>query len=295
MRVPDPNFFGGVVEMSERGGDWTPHDSGDLPLGAINWPADAPRFANHRALGVAEMAAALRDGRPQPRQRPAGAACAGGDGGDRQRRRRRSGRPRRRDGAAAGAGGPGRREALRVVTAARLVLDDDRLFPADPATRAIARSLYEEVAGLPILSPHGHTDPRWYAEDAPFPDPATLFVIPDHYVFRMLYSQGIGLEELGIAPKGEAARRFRPARRLAHLRRELLPLPRHADAHLARPRLRDALRLHRAAFGGDRRRLLRHDRRSAGDAGIPPARALQALQHRGDRHHRQPARSAHAP
>ena len=62
MRVPDPNFFGGVVEVSERGGDWIPHDSGDLPLGAINWPADAPRFANHRALGVAEMAAALRNG-----------------------------------------------------------------------------------------------------------------------------------------------------------------------------------------------------------------------------------------
>ena len=62
MRVPDPNFFGGVVEVSERGGDWVPHDSGNLPLGAVNWPADAPRFANHRALGVAEMAAALRSG-----------------------------------------------------------------------------------------------------------------------------------------------------------------------------------------------------------------------------------------
>ena len=53
---------------------------------------------------------------------------------------------------------------------------------------------------LPIVSPHGHTDPRWYAEDAPFPDPATLFVVPDHYIFRMLYSQGIDLAALGVPP-----------------------------------------------------------------------------------------------
>lgn len=78
------------------------------------------------------------------------------------------------------------------------LLDDDRLFPPDPATRALARGLYETVAGLPIVSPHGHTDPRWYAEDAPFPDPAQLFVTPDHYVFRMLCSQGVGLSDLGV-------------------------------------------------------------------------------------------------
>lgn len=78
------------------------------------------------------------------------------------------------------------------------LLDDNRLFPPDPATRAVARGLYETVAGLPIVSPHGHTDPRWYAEDAPFPDPAQLFVTPDHYVFRMLCSQGVGLPDLGV-------------------------------------------------------------------------------------------------
>ena len=74
----------------------------------------------------------------------------------------------------------------------------DRLFPADFATRAVARRLYAEVQNLPIVSPHGHTDPRWYADDAPFPDPARLFVTPDHYIFRMLYSQGVTLEEMGI-------------------------------------------------------------------------------------------------
>lgn len=74
----------------------------------------------------------------------------------------------------------------------------DRLLPADPVTRAIARDLYGSVKDLPIISPHGHTDPAWFAEDQPFPDPATLFIVPDHYIFRLLYSQGVPLEELGV-------------------------------------------------------------------------------------------------
>jgi glucuronate isomerase len=77
-------------------------------------------------------------------------------------------------------------------------LHPDRLFPADAATRDIARQLYATVAKLPIISPHGHTDPSWYADNQPFPDPAALFIKPDHYVHRMLYSQGIRLEDLGI-------------------------------------------------------------------------------------------------
>jgi len=79
-----------------------------------------------------------------------------------------------------------------------MLLHEDRLFPADPATRAVARRLYREVRDLPIVSPHGHTDPSWYALNEPFPDPAKLFVVPDHYVFRMLYSQGVALEDLGV-------------------------------------------------------------------------------------------------
>jgi len=77
-------------------------------------------------------------------------------------------------------------------------MHEDRLFPSDPAQRAIARRLYSEVRTLPILSPHGHTDPQWFADNKPFADPAALLVIPDHYVYRMLYSQGIPLEALGI-------------------------------------------------------------------------------------------------
>ena len=73
-------------------------------------------------------------------------------------------------------------------------LHPDRLFPADPGTRAIARRLYNTVRALPIVSPHGHTDPRWFADDAPFPDPVSLLLTPDHYITRMLYSQGLGLD-----------------------------------------------------------------------------------------------------
>lgn len=78
------------------------------------------------------------------------------------------------------------------------MLHEDRLFPIEPTARGLARTLYEGVRHLPIISPHGHTDPRWYAENEPFPDPAQLFVTPDHYVFRMLCSQGIPLTALGV-------------------------------------------------------------------------------------------------
>jgi glucuronate isomerase len=78
-------------------------------------------------------------------------------------------------------------------------LHPDRLFPAEPSTRALARALYASVESLPIVSPHGHTDPQWFADDAPFANASALFITPDHYVFRMLYSQGIRLEDLGIA------------------------------------------------------------------------------------------------
>ena len=78
------------------------------------------------------------------------------------------------------------------------MLDQDRLFPVEPALRDLARGLYDDIRDLPIVSPHGHTDPRWFAEDQPFPDPAQLFVTPDHYVFRMLCSQGVALADLGV-------------------------------------------------------------------------------------------------
>jgi len=79
-----------------------------------------------------------------------------------------------------------------------LTLHEDRLFDPDPQVRRIARSLYEETRDLPLVCPHGHVDARMLAEDEPFPEPTALIVIPDHYIFRMLYSRGIPLEALGV-------------------------------------------------------------------------------------------------
>jgi glucuronate isomerase len=79
-----------------------------------------------------------------------------------------------------------------------MLIDPNLLFPAEERTRSIARKLYAGVKGLPILSPHGHTDPSWFALNEPFPDPARLLIVPDHYIFRMLFSQGVRLEDLGV-------------------------------------------------------------------------------------------------
>lgn len=77
-------------------------------------------------------------------------------------------------------------------------LHPDRLFASCPEQRAIARELYQSVTGLPIISPHGHTDPRWFADNQPFDNATALLIQPDHYLLRMLYSQGISLDMLGI-------------------------------------------------------------------------------------------------
>ncbi len=89
---------------------------------------------------------------------------------------------------------------------ARLTLHEDRLLPAEPGLRAIARRIFAEVRGLPIISPHGHTDAAWFATDAPFEDATRLLLAPDHYLLRMLYSQGVPLEALGVQPRDEGAR-----------------------------------------------------------------------------------------
>ncbi len=74
----------------------------------------------------------------------------------------------------------------------------DRLLPADPGTRDVARRLYAATAALPIISPHGHVPAQWLAQDTPFADPTSLLVSPDHYVFRLLHAQGVPLEALGV-------------------------------------------------------------------------------------------------
>jgi glucuronate isomerase len=78
----------------------------------------------------------------------------------------------------------------------------DLLFPPEPRVRAIARELYAHARDLPLISPHGHIDPNLLAEDRPFPDPARLIIVPDHYLTRMLLSQGIEPARLGVARRG---------------------------------------------------------------------------------------------
>jgi glucuronate isomerase len=79
-------------------------------------------------------------------------------------------------------------------------LHPDRLFPAGP-TRDIARDFYGEVSDLPLVCPHGHTDPAWFADNRRFSDPAALFLTPDHYVLRMLRSRGLSYDDLGVPRK----------------------------------------------------------------------------------------------
>jgi len=97
-------------------------------------------------------------------------------------------------------------------------LHPDRLLPAEPGERAIARRLYDAVRDLPVISPHGHVDPRLLLDNEPFPDPATLFVTPGHYVTRLLaspcgrrpcgppWTPGTGVQEL---PPGGIGAPFR--------------------------------------------------------------------------------------
>ncbi|MBN8647319.1 MAG: glucuronate isomerase [Caulobacterales bacterium] len=82
-----------------------------------------------------------------------------------------------------------------------MVFSEDRLFSPMDVERKIARDLYEAVRDMPIISPHGHTDPSWFSENKNFTNATELFLAPDHYVFRMLYSQGIDLDDLCVSSR----------------------------------------------------------------------------------------------
>ncbi|HJQ25405.1 MAG TPA: glucuronate isomerase [Blastocatellia bacterium] len=95
---------------------------------------------------------------------------------------------------------------------AKITLSADRYFDPDPQQKEVARHLYQDVADAPLVCPHGHVDPRMFADlDYSFGTPADLLLAPDHYIFRMLYSQGVPLEDLGIARRdgGETERNHR--------------------------------------------------------------------------------------
>ena len=66
---------------------------------------------------------------------------------------------------------------------------EDRYFSSDPEQKAVARELYTQVKNLPLICPHGHVAPRLLADpNYDFGSPVDLLIIPDHYIFRMLYS-----------------------------------------------------------------------------------------------------------
>ena len=87
----------------------------------------------------------------------------------------------------------------------RLALNPDRFFDPDPAIRRVAREIHHETSQLPLVCPHGHVDPRLLATNDPFPEPTALILQPDHYILRMLYSRGVGLEELGVPTRDGSA------------------------------------------------------------------------------------------
>lgn len=91
-----------------------------------------------------------------------------------------------------------------------LLMDEDRFFDSDPVVRRAARAVYDETRALPLICPHGHVDPRLLSENAPFPEPTALLIVPDHYIFRMLYSRGVPLDRLGIPHSDGSASKTDP-------------------------------------------------------------------------------------
>ena len=158
-----------------------------------------------------------------------------------------------------------------------------------PSIPGHARSLGSStraVATLPILSPHGHVDPRLLLADEPFSDPAELFITRDHYITRLLHSAGIDLAALGAGPGTTAD----PRAIWTRARRELASAGGDGLGVLAHARTRHALRHRRRAVEGDRRRHLRRHRVAPRRGGLPSACALRSLRHRGAGDDGRPAR-----
>ncbi len=174
------------------------------------------------------------------------------------------------------------------------MLDVNRLFPAESAARSVATKLYETVRDLPILSPHGHTDPAGSPRTRAFPNPAALFIQPDHYIFRMLYSQGVSLESLGI-PQVDGSTEADP-REVWRIFAKHYYLFRGTPTRLWLDyTFENQFGLTGTAERRERRRVLRHHREEARDARVPSARSLREVQDRGALHHRLAARYARAP
>jgi glucuronate isomerase len=123
-----------------------------------------------------------------------------------------------------------------------LHLDPDRALPFPAEQRSIAGEIYGETKELPLVCMHGHVEPEVFADDLPFADPAQLLIVPDHYVFRMLASQGIEPARLGVPRLDDGPSRDGFSDDLAHILRELEAFPGHTLALLAGTRARRGIR-----------------------------------------------------
>ena len=162
--------------------------------------------------------------------------------------------------------------------------------------RAIARRLYEAVRALPIVSPHGHVDPRLLLDDEPFPDPATLLVTPDHYVTRLLHAGGVALDALGVGQGGLDEATAREVWRQLCTHWELYrgtPVRYWLESELAdifEVSVRPSAQTADVIYDQIADRLA--------DRGLPAPRAVRAVRHRGACHHgrsvRRPGRAQRA-
>ena len=84
------------------------------------------------------------------------------------------------------------------ISAQALSLHPDRFFDSDPAIRRAARDIHAATCALPLICPHGHVDPWLLTSNAPFPEPTALLITPDHYILRMLCSQGVSMDSMGV-------------------------------------------------------------------------------------------------
>jgi glucuronate isomerase len=175
------------------------------------------------------------------------------------------------------------------------MLSPDRCFAANPARRAVARELYARVEDLPLVSPHGHVPPALLANpNATLGTPAELFVIPDHYVFRMLYSQGIPLEDLGV-PTRDGTPVETDHRRIWQRFAEHFYLFRGTPSGLwLSTELVEVFGVNERLDGESAQRIYDHVEEQIARPEFAP-RAARPLQHRGALHHRRRDRHARAP
>ena len=162
------------------------------------------------------------------------------------------------------------------------------------ASRATSRARSTRGRRAADHQPARPYGPAWFADNEPFPDPATLLIVPDHYVYRMLYSQGVPLEDLGV-PRREAARRDRSARVWRLFAANFPSVPRHAVGLWLDHAFSEVFGFDDVLSAENADHYLRHIA-ARWNARVPPARALRAIQHRGagddrvaarrSRHHR---------